>query len=75
MSTLLQAFEDLADASVARQPRAACFSCGRPFVFALGPVGTVYTEAGAAETRISGMCENCFDNLFVGMDDEEGEDE
>lgn len=37
----------------------SCIECGEPF-----SSKNVFTPEGWAETRISGMCESCFDNLF-----------
>lgn len=42
-----------------------CRSCRQPFSDA-----NVHTSAGWAETRISGMCEDCFDAMFAEEDDE-----
>ncbi len=36
-----------------------CIACHLPFSAA-----NVFTEAGARETQLSGLCEACFDNLF-----------
>lgn len=43
-----------------------CYHCGSAFSAA-----NVFTEAGARETQISGMCESCFDGLFDDLDDED----
>ncbi|CAB3758458.1 hypothetical protein LMG29542_03344 [Paraburkholderia humisilvae] len=41
-----------------RPPRTRCRCCGQPFSDA-----NVYSEAGWIETRISGLCEVCFDTI------------
>ncbi|HEX7115657.1 MAG TPA: hypothetical protein VF193_11050 [Steroidobacter sp.] len=41
-----------------------CRSCRQPFSDA-----NVHTSAGWAETRISGMCEDCFDAMFAEEDE------
>lgn len=33
----------------------------------------VFTQEGAVETQISGMCEQCFDAIFEYYDEEEDE--
>lgn len=43
-----------------------CRNCKQPFSSA-----NVRTSAGWAETRISGMCESCWDAMFAYEDDEE----
>ena len=43
-----------------------CITCNQPF-----SKDNVFTDAGAVETQLSGMCECCFDALFEGMNDEE----
>ncbi len=58
----------IVDRSVVDRAEAKCIECQQPFKF--GPDGNVFTKDGAAEVRISGMCEKCFDGLFNGMDDE-----
>lgn len=41
-----------------------CIDCGLPFK------GRVFTEDGAREVHISGMCEVCWDTLFADTEDE-----
>lgn len=57
---------------VFRPPRTHCRSCGEPFSYA-----NVYSEAGWIETRISGLCEVCFDTMadFIARDDDGGHDD
>ena len=43
-----------------------CVSCDQPFTDS-----NVFTELGWKETKISGMCEVCFDGLFMKEDDED----
>lgn len=43
-----------------------CCFCGEKF-----SDENVFTALGWEETKISGMCEVCFDGLFEGMDDED----
>lgn len=43
-----------------------CGSCRQPFTDA-----NVHTAAGWAETKISGLCEDCFDAVFADMEDDE----
>ena len=38
-----------------------CVSCRDPFTAA-----NVFTPAGERETRISGLCERCWDSMFKG---------
>lgn len=45
-------------------PHSTCIVCDQPFT-----KDNVSTPEGWAETKISGMCENCFDELFEGDDD------
>jgi hypothetical protein len=42
-----------------------CINCGELF-----SEHNVFTEAGARETHISGMCEKCFDEVTCEIDDE-----
>jgi hypothetical protein len=42
-----------------------CLECGQP------AIPKCYSDAGRREYRISGYCEECFDNLFKGSDDDE----
>ncbi len=42
----------------------ACQECGDDFT-----PRTVHTKQGWAETQISGICENCFDELFREPDE------
>lgn len=53
--------------SLVAKEDARCIDCQQPFKFGAG--GNVFTREGMAETRISGMCEVCFDRLF----DDDGE--
>ncbi|OYD64814.1 UNVERIFIED_ORG: hypothetical protein BDU10_7434 [Burkholderia sp. CF145] len=51
-----------------RAPRTSCRCCGEPFSDA-----NVYSEAGWIETKISGLCEICFDtlaDLFARMEED-----
>lgn len=43
-----------------------CIECGEPFTEA-----NVHTRDGVLETQISGMCEDCFDALFEGYEEDE----
>ena len=43
-----------------RRQRHVCITCAQPFTDA-----NVYTALGWKETKISGMCEECFDDLFA----------
>lgn len=45
-----------------------CIKCGKPFTDA-----NVHTEAGWAETKISGLCEDCFDQVTAEPDDDPDE--
>lgn len=47
-------------------PKGLCIECQQPFKFGVN----VFTKEGLAETRITGMCEKCFDALFEEDDDE-----
>ncbi|MEP9326664.1 hypothetical protein PPMP20_26570 [Paraburkholderia phymatum] len=53
-----------------RAVRSCCRVCGEPFSDA-----NVYSEAGWIETRISGLCEVCFDALadLIAREDDEPE--
>ena len=42
-----------------------CVDCDQPF-----SLKNVHTDAGWKETRISGMCEDCFDGLFTDVEEE-----
>ena len=42
-----------------------CIECGHEF-----SDNNVYSDAGWRETKISGMCEVCFDEMFAEDDDE-----
>lgn len=53
-----QEFVDLARS--AQQIQLCCLSCGATFT-----PENVHTAAGWRETQISGMCEDCFDELFA----------
>jgi hypothetical protein len=44
---------------------AKCIQCRQPFKYGVN----VFTKEGHAETKISGMCEKCFDKLFKDEDD------
>lgn len=51
------------------QPQVRCLACGEAFT-----AKNAHTAAGWRETQISGMCEDCFDELFAepeGDDDDE----
>ncbi len=55
-----------------RAPRIYCRNCREPFSDA-----NVYSEAGWVETRISGLCELCFDaiaDVALATGNEENED-
>ncbi len=45
----------------------SCLNCGKPF--SIG--GNVYSEAGLCETRISSLCELCFDEITAEPDDDD----
>lgn len=45
-----------------------CFHCGEP------AFDKCYSEQGLKEVLISGCCEKCFDEMFAGEDDLEGEE-
>lgn len=47
-------------------PAGHCYVCKDPF-----SDQNVHTAAGWAETRISGMCENCWDETFAESDEDE----
>jgi hypothetical protein len=47
-------------------PAGHCYHCKEPF-----SDQNVHSAAGWAETRISGMCENCWDELFADEDEDE----
>lgn len=53
--------EFLALTKGASQLKLVCDNCGPPFTNA-----NVFSAEGWAETQISGYCEDCFDDLFVG---------
>lgn len=42
-----------------------CIQCGQPFT-----EDNVHSDAGWRETRLSNMCEDCFDELMAETDDE-----
>jgi hypothetical protein len=44
----------------ARLDAGVCIDCGQPFTAA-----NVHTDAGWRETKLSQMCEDCFDALFA----------
>lgn len=46
-------------------PDGHCIRCKEPFTHS-----NVFTSAGWRETKISKMCESCFDAIFEGIDDE-----
>lgn len=46
--------------------QAKCIACCQPFKFGTN----VFTKDGLAETRISGLCESCFDACTQENDDE-----
>lgn len=46
-------------------PAGCCVNCKQPF-----SVANVFTSAGWRETRLSGMCEKCWDETFAAEDDE-----
>ena len=47
------------------QPKTHCIDCGQPFTSE-----NVHTVDGWKETQISGNCEDCFEKLFEGIEDE-----
>ena len=49
-----------------RKRAGVCVKCGEPFTDK-----NVHTEAGWKETKISNMCEDCFNSIFEGAEDEE----
>jgi hypothetical protein len=52
--------KDLRDALFGPTPEGSCVKCKQPFVSGTN----VFTAAGARETKISGMCEVCWDDMF-----------
>jgi len=44
---------------------ARCIDCKQPFKFGVN----IFTKEGAAEVRISGICEKCFDSYFEDDDE------
>ena len=56
--------EELADAlgyDLAQKDQGRCVKCREPFVRGKN----VFTDAGERETRLSGLCEACFDAMFA----------
>lgn len=51
--------------SVVPRCEAKCIECKEPFKFGVN----VFTNDGAKEVGISGMCERCFDALFAERED------
>ena len=47
-------------------PGNCCVSCKQPFV--LGK--NVHTQSGLKETKISGLCEDCWDRMFSDCGDD-----
>lgn len=45
--------------------KARCIDCGELFQFGVN----IFTKEGAAEVRISGTCEKCFDSYFEDDDE------
>ena len=45
---------------------AACIDCKKPFKFGVN----IFTKEGHKEVTISGLCETCFDSIFLDLDDE-----
>lgn len=68
-SVNLQAFKDrlrtVVETEHGTKGSAGCIKCGEPFSDA-----NVFTQEGWQETRISQVCEKCFDEMF-GDEDEE----
>jgi hypothetical protein len=44
---------------VSQTPEGHCWHCQKPY-----SEETVFTEAGWRETKLSGLCEVCFDEMF-----------
>jgi len=70
MTDALQKFKDdmarLAFGAAPADVPGHCIQCREPF-----SANNVFTEAGARETKISGICEACWDKLFEEDQDEE----
>lgn len=47
-----------------REEEGKCFECAETF-----SDQNVFTDAGWRETKLSGMCEKCWDNLFKDAED------
>lgn len=43
-----------------------CINCKEPFT-----IKNVHTQEGARETQISSLCEDCFDKITLGLEDED----
>lgn len=56
-----------------------CVACRQPFYYKPAEKaeahGHVYSEMGLKETRISGLCEYCFDEIADDRDDKWGDEE
>ena len=51
--------------------QAICMDCQQPFEWGKN----IHTEDGVKEAELSGMCEECFDDLFSEDDMDEQNDE
>lgn len=62
---LAQFKKDLEKSIYGDTPPACCVSCKQPF-----SDKNVYTELGWKETKISKLCEKCWDGMFAGSEDD-----
>lgn len=58
--------DDLPEAEEERY--CACVNCEQPFTDK-----NTHSAAGWRETQISGLCEDCFDQVTADLEDEQGE--
>ena len=57
-------------------PETACVSCEKQMFFSEDQPtqeGQVYSDVGLKETRITELCEHCFDNITMPDEDEDGD--
>ena len=59
MSKFLEQLAKASKLKLENKTKGTCVKCGEPF-----STKNVHTQAGWEETKISGLCEDCFDNLF-----------
>ena len=52
--------------SVVNRSEAVCLTCRQPFKFGVN----VFTDAGHREVAISGMCEKCFDECTLDLEED-----